>query len=106
VQYTNLNSLGRAYRAGNVDRSTYIRQRRALIDAFTLGPPGDSQDLTATVEVDAFDEMPTVISHIEELHDGQPAAEKTNVTGHRRFLTSLSIVVIIILIVTAFAVFQ
>ena len=63
MKYKNLNSLGKAYRNGEVDRSGYIRQRRDLIDAITTRQliPDDCQQTEHT----------TVISDAESLAQGE-----------------------------------
>ena len=72
MQYKNLNSLSKAYRSGDVDRSTYIQQRRQLIDTITASAIEDNEDITVTSTKSGFDEATTVISNAAEL-----AGEKT-----------------------------
>lgn len=67
MQYKNLNSLGRAYRAGNVDRSTYIKQRRRIIDDFTKPVDEEAEDITVISPHSEFDEAATIVSTAADL---------------------------------------
>lgn len=77
VQYKNLNSLGRAYRAGNVDRSTYIKQRRRIIDDFTHAVDDGEEDITIIGSKTDFDEATTIVSTATELAERDRADENT-----------------------------
>ncbi|MEM7467740.1 MAG: hypothetical protein AAF387_12780 [Pseudomonadota bacterium] len=66
MKYKNLNSLGRAYRNGEVDRSGYIRQRRDLIDAIVTGDFDITMDTITRLE-DTHAEADTIISDASAL---------------------------------------
>ena len=86
LKYKNLNSLGKAYRKGEVNRSGYIRQRRDIIDAIT-----NREVVASSATRESGDERePTTIERaVEALNktgedeEGEPAQGHFMAVPHR-----------------------
>ena len=99
MQYKNLSSLGRAYRAGDVDRSTYIKQRRDIIDDFTSTEPEDDEDITVIKSEDGIDEATTIISNATELSSPDTPSESFSKSLTSRFIKLMPFIVIATLVI-------
>lgn len=100
MQYKNLNSLGRAYRAGNVDRSTYIKQRRKIIDDFTGPVEQDDQNGTVSDAEMQFDEASTIISTATALAEGgnteNSATQNTEALPRKYLFAAVGLILLLV----------
>lgn len=94
MQYKNLNSLSRAYRSGDVDRSNYIRQRRQLIDTITGEAIEGNEGVSATNPEPSFDEATTVISSAAELAGVEDAQQENHPRPRKRVMLAITLVAV------------
>ena len=100
MDYKNLNSLGRALRNGEVDRKSYILQRRNLIDAIT-SRQANQAEATANPLNETISELDTIISESETLvtrPNNDPVREDSSIVR----ILSIGGAVIVILAVAVF----
>lgn len=104
MQFKNLTTLGKAYRFGDIDRLTYIRQRRELIDAITSGQLTEDCHAGEFAATEEFDAEQTVINDSSQASD-QPVESSVNTAEEKRFAGGLKLLLVMAFITATVAVF-